>query len=70
MELDREKDRPHPLQIELYRAASPTKKLAAVARLNATAIKLKESALRARYPELSVAKRHEMLRRWWLTSRD
>lgn len=68
--LDRERDRPHPLQIELYRKATPTQKLAAVARLNAAAIAMKESALRAQHPPLSPEKRRELLRRWWLTARD
>lgn len=68
--LDRERDRPHPLQIELYRRASATEKLAAVARLNATALKLKEASLAAKFPRLSPAERHALLRRWWLTARD
>jgi hypothetical protein len=67
---DPERDRPHPLQIELYRRATPTQKLAVVARLNATAIALKEAALKASAPEMPPGKRRELLRRWWLTARD
>jgi hypothetical protein len=68
--LDRERDRPHPLQIELYRRATPTQKLAVVARLNATAIALKEASLLARWPDTPAAERREALRRWWLGARD
>ena len=68
--LDRERDRPHPLQIERYRRATPTQKLAEVARLNAMAIAIKESSLSGRHPELSQEKRKQLLRRWWLTARD
>ena len=48
--LDRERDRPHPRQIELYRRATPTQKLAAVARLNATALDLKSRTPRCAPP--------------------
>jgi hypothetical protein len=68
--LDREHDRPHPLQIELYRRATPTQKLATVARLNATVLKLKEADLQARFPHQSADERREVLRRWWLSARD
>lgn len=68
--LDRERDRPHPLQIELYRRATPTQKLAVVARLNATTLALKEASLQARRPNMPAAERREMLRRWWLSARD
>ncbi|MBL9219132.1 MAG: hypothetical protein JNG82_11625 [Opitutaceae bacterium] len=68
--LDRERDRPHPLQIELYRRATPTQKLAVVARLRATALGLKEAALLRQFPDQSLAERRRMLRRWWLAARD
>jgi hypothetical protein len=68
--LDRERDRPHPLQIDLYRRATPTAKLAALARLNATAIAIKEADLKTRRPDLPAAERRAALRQWWLASRD
>ncbi|MBI5767679.1 MAG: hypothetical protein HZA93_07775 [Verrucomicrobia bacterium] len=68
--LDRERDRPHPLQIELYRRATPTQKLAAVARLNATLLKLKETSLESQFPHLSSVERRALLRHWWLTAHD
>jgi hypothetical protein len=68
--LDRERDRPHPLQIELYRRATPTQKLAVVARLNATALALKEATLLSRCPDMPATERREALRRWWLGARD
>jgi hypothetical protein len=68
--LDRERDRPHALQIQLYRRATPTQKLATVARLNASTIALKEASLRTRFPDLSDQRRRELLRSWWLASRD
>jgi hypothetical protein len=70
MELDREQDRPHPLQIQLYQRASPTQKLAVVARLNASAIRIKEAALQSRFPEMAVTERNRVLRHWWLTASD
>jgi hypothetical protein len=70
MELDREQDRPHPLQVALYRRATPTQKLAAVARLNATAIAMKDSALKSRCPDMPLETRRAVTRRWWLTARD
>ena len=68
--LDRERNRPHALQIELYRQATPTQKLSTVARMNASAIKLKEGYLEARFPQKTPGERRELLRRWWLGSRD
>jgi hypothetical protein len=68
--LDRERDRPHPLQIELYRRATPTQKLAIVARMNAMALAMKDSSLRTRFPTLTEAERRTRVRHWWLTSRD
>jgi len=56
--------------LELYRQATPTQKLAVVARLNAALIGLKEAELNARCPTLSAERRKEMLRRWWLTATD
>lgn len=55
---------------DLYRAATPTQKLAVVARLNATLLGLKAADLQARFPALPPAKRSELLRRWWLAARD
>ena len=59
-----------PRLLELYRRATPSQKLAVVARLNATLIELKAADLRARQPGLSDDRRREMLRRWWLTASD
>lgn len=70
MKLDREQDRPHPLQVTLYRQATPTQKLAAVARLNATAIAMKDAALKSRFPGMPPETRRAVTRRWWLTARD
>jgi hypothetical protein len=55
---------------DLYRAATPTEKLTVVVRLNATLIELKSAALQAKFPSMPPAKRGELLRRWWLTTRD
>ena len=55
---------------DLYRAASPTQKLAVVHRLNATLIGLKEAELQARHAEMTPHQRRELLRHWWLTARD
>ncbi len=55
---------------DLYRAATPIEKLTVVVRLNATLIELKSAALRAKFPAMPPAKRGELLRRWWLTTRD
>ena len=55
---------------DLYRAATPTEKLKVVVRLNTTLIELKSAALRAKFPAMPPAKRGELLRRWWLTTRD
>jgi len=52
----------------LYRAASPTEKLAVVARLNGTLAALKEAALRAAHPAWSAEERRAALRRWWWSS--
>jgi hypothetical protein len=70
MEFDREHDRPHPLQIQLYQRATPTQKLAMVAQLNATAIRLKEADLPARFPEMTASERHRLVRHGWLTAGD
>jgi hypothetical protein len=64
---------PEPLDPKLcalYRAATPERKLAVVARLNATLIGLKEADLRTRFPAQSTAERRTMLRRWWFAARD
>ena len=55
---------------DLYRAATPTQKLAVVARINATLIGLKEAELLARYAEMTPENRRERLRRWWLGAPD
>ena len=55
---------------DLYRAATPTQKLAVVARLNATLIGLKEAELNARCPTQPPAERRTALRGWWFTARD
>ena len=60
----------HPKMVELYRKATPTQKLAVVARLNATLIGLKEADIRASRPDLSRDAQRALLRRWWLTARD
>lgn len=54
----------------LYRLASPTEKLAVIARLNASLTAIKEAALRQQHPEWSPRQRHAALRRWWLSARD
>jgi hypothetical protein len=54
----------------LYRTASPTEKLAAVARINAALTALKEAALAQQHPEWSAARRRDEVRLWWLTARD
>jgi hypothetical protein len=54
----------------LYRAASPTEKLAAVARINASLTAIKEAAVARQHPEWSVMQRRAVVRRWWLTARD
>lgn len=59
-----------PKLLELYRQATPTQKLAVVARLNAMLIGLKEADLRSRQPGVSRENQRDMLRRWWLTARD
>jgi len=41
-----------------------------VVRLNTTLIELKSAALRSKFPAMPPAKRSELLRRWWLTTRD
>lgn len=55
---------------DLYRHATPTQKLAVVARLNATLIELKSADLQARFPAMQPAKRRDLLRQWWLGARD
>lgn len=55
---------------ELYRAASPTEKLAAVARLNATLTAVKEAAVARQHPDWSPAQRRGWVQRWWLSARD
>ncbi|MBM3854176.1 MAG: hypothetical protein FJ399_13635 [Verrucomicrobia bacterium] len=54
----------------LYRAASPTEKLAVVARINASLTAIKEAAVASQHPEWSPAERRAAVRRWWLTARD
>lgn len=57
-------------QWEIYRRASPTQKLAVVARLNAGLVELKLAHLRVRRPELAEEERRAIVRRWWLTAAD
>jgi hypothetical protein len=54
----------------LYRAASPTEKRAAVARINAALTAVKEAAVARQYPDWSPAQRRALVRRWWLAARD
>lgn len=54
----------------LYRAASPTEKLAVVAHINASLTAIKEAAVTKQHPEWSPAERRAAVRRWWLTARD
>lgn len=54
----------------LYRAASPTAKLAVVARINASLTAIKEAAVARQHPEWSLVQRRAVVRRWWLTARD
>jgi hypothetical protein len=60
----------HPIQLELYRQASPEQKLRTVARLNAALIALKEAQLKTDFPDETPEERRKSLRRWWLTARD
>ncbi|HEY8994854.1 MAG TPA: hypothetical protein VIM71_09350 [Lacunisphaera sp.] len=59
-----------PRLVELYRAATPEKKLAMVAQLNRTLQGLKAVQLAADRPELSDEQRRIELRRWWLADWD
>lgn len=59
-----------PCLLALYRAATPAAKLAAVTRLNATLIGLKEAQLAATRPDWTPEQRRTELRRWWMSSRD
>ena len=57
-------------QFALYREASPTAKLAAVARLNAVLIGLKQAQLAAEHPAWTVEEQRATLRQWWFGARD
>lgn len=59
-----------PRLVELYRTATPEKKLAMVAQINRTLQDLKAAQLAADRPELSDGQRRIELRRWWLSDRD
>ena len=59
-----------PRQVALYRAASPTEKLAVVARINAALIAIKEAAVAQQHPEWSAEQRRACVRRWWFSARD
>jgi len=59
-----------PRQVALYRAASPTEKLAVVARINASLTAIKESAVAQQHPEWTVEQRRACVRRWWFSARD
>ena len=54
----------------LYRAASPTEKLATVARINASLTAIKEAAVARQHPDWPPAQRRAAVRRWWLSARD
>ncbi len=54
----------------LYRSASPTEKLATVARINASLTAIKEAAVARQHPEWSLVQRRTAVRLWWLTARD
>jgi hypothetical protein len=55
---------------DLYRSATPTQKLAIVARLNAALIALKEANLRTSSVVCTPDERKRLLRSWWLGARD
>jgi hypothetical protein len=57
-------------QMELYREATPTAKLAVVARLNAVLVGLKQARLAAEHPAWTAAERTATLRQWWFGARD
>jgi hypothetical protein len=50
--------------------ATPTAKLAAVARLNAVLVALKQARLVADHPSWTAAERTASLRQWWFGARD
>lgn len=54
----------------LYRAASPTEKLATVARINASLTAIKEAAVAQQHPDWTPEQRRRSVRRWWLSARD
>jgi len=54
----------------LYRAASPTEKLAAVARINLSLTAIKEAAVARQHPDWSPVQRRTAVRRWWLSAKD
>jgi hypothetical protein len=53
-----------------YRSASPTEKLAAVARINAALTAIKETAVARQHPEWALVPRRTAIRLWRLTARD
>ena len=59
-----------PRLVALYRAATPTAKLAVVARINAALTAIKEADVAQRHPDWSAAQRRASVRRWWLSARD
>lgn len=59
-----------PQMLECYRRATPGAKLAVVTRLNETLIALKEAALLKNHPDVTPAKRRELLRLWWFGAAD
>lgn len=59
-----------PELVALYRLATPDAKLAAVARLNANLLGLKEAQLAGEHPHWSDERRRAAVRRWWFGARD
>lgn len=55
---------------DVYRRATPSQKLAVVARLNATLLELKAAAVRARFPAMPPGEQRALVRHWWLTAHD
>lgn len=61
---------PDPRLLELYRHATPVAKLAAIARINAALIGLKEAQLASLHSSWTPDQRRTELRRWWFSARD
>jgi len=65
-----QQDRGEAILAELYRTATPAKKLTAVNQLNRCLIALKEAYLVSVYPSWTTEQRRAELRRWWFSARD